>query len=211
MYPDNTGDAVAQALGCTTKAVYAKVAELGLRKSEAFKAGEKSGRIMRGRTDPRMIATQIKPGAVPWNKGKPGATGLHPNCRHTQFKAGRAPEENSNYLPIGSLRVSKDGYLERKFTDDRSIVPARRWVAVHRLVWEAAHGPIPTGYIVVFKPGQKTAVEADVTVNRLECISRAENARRNHPRNKSPELAKIVQLKGAITRQVNRIIRESQQ
>lgn len=113
-----------------------------------------------------------------------------------------------NYVPIGTLRVSKDGYLERKMNDDPNIYPARRWVAVHRLVWEASHGPIPDGHIVVFKPGMKTSVLEDVTHDRLECITRAEHARRNHPRSKSPELAKLVQLKGAITRQVNRISRE---
>jgi hypothetical protein len=109
------------------------------------------------------------------------------------------------------LRVCSDGYLERKLTDDPAIVPARRWVAVHRIVWEAAHGPIPAGHIVCFKPGKKTAVLEEVTSDRLECITRAENARRNHPRNHSPELARLVQLKGAITRQVNRIAREAQE
>ncbi|KYZ79032.1 hypothetical protein PTBPS01_03975 [Burkholderia pseudomallei] len=51
----------------------------------------------------------------------------------------------------------------------------------------------------------------EITLDRVECISMAENARRNHPRSKSPELAKLVQLKGAITRQVNRIAREAKE
>ena len=59
--------------------------------------------------------------------------------------------------------------------------------------------------------GMKTAVEAEVTADRLECITRAENAHRNHPRNRDPELGRLVQLKGAITRQVNRIAREAQE
>ncbi|WP_237736750.1 hypothetical protein [Delftia acidovorans] len=62
----------------------------------------------------------------------------------------------------------------------------------------------------MFRPGHRTTQEAAITADRLECISRAENARRNHPARKSPELAKLVQLKGAITRQVNRIAKESQ-
>jgi hypothetical protein len=156
-----------------------------------------------------MVATQFQPGAVPWNKGVPGSTGHHENTRATQFKA-RRPEDARNYLPIGSLRVTRDGLLERKMTDNREIVPARRWAAVHRLVWEAANGPVPEGHIIVFRPGQRTTQEAEITIGRLECISRAENARRNHPARKSPELAKLVQLKGAITRQVNRIAKESQ-
>jgi hypothetical protein len=72
--------------------------------------------------------------------------------------------------------------------------------------------PDPAGHIVCFQAGaRKTTVLEEVTADRLECITRAENARRNHPRNRSPELAKLVQLKGAITRQVNRIAREAQE
>ncbi|MFG0785749.1 HNH endonuclease signature motif containing protein [Delftia tsuruhatensis] len=209
LYPDTPTNQVAQVLGYSTSTIYRQAAALGIKKSQAFNDSEHSGRIRRGRDDPRMVATQFQPGLTPWNKGVPGSTGHHENTRATQFKT-RRPEESRNYLPIGSLRVTRDGLLERKMTDDRSIVPARRWTAVHRLVWEAANGPVPEGHIIVFRPGQRTTQEAEITADRLECISRAENARRNHPARKSPELAKLVQLKGAITRQVNRIAKESQ-
>lgn len=209
LYPHRPTDQVAQILGYSVSTIYRQAAALGIKKSQAFNDSEHSGRIQRGRDDPRMVATQFQPGAAPWNKGVPGSTGHHENTRATQFKT-RRPEESRNYLPIGGLRVTRDGLLERKMTDDRSIVPARRWTAVHRLVWEAANGPIPKAHIIVFRPGQRTTQEDDITIDRLECISRAENARRNHPARKSPELAKLVQLKGAITRQVNRIAKESQ-
>ncbi len=211
LYPEHTAAFCAQVLGRSVKQVYQKAAALRLGKSPEFWAGDLSGRVRRGRQDPRMAATQFKPGLTPWNKGKPGTTGLHPNTRATQFKPGRKPEETRNYRPLGSLRITKDGYLERKLTDDPSLHPARRWTAVHRLVWEAVLGPVPRGHIVIFKPGTKTVVEAEITIDRLECISRAEHARRNHPRSKSPELVKLVQLKGQITRQVNRITREAEQ
>jgi len=211
LYPDHTADVVAKVIGCSVKAVYNQAREQQIAKSAAFLASDKSGRVQRGKQNPAMVASQFRPGLTPWNKGKPGTTGLHPNCRATQFKKGRKPEEARNYQPIGSLRINKDGYLERKVTDNPSLVPARRWVAVHRLAWEAEHGPVPAGHIVVFHPGMKTTVPELITADRLECISRAENARRNHPRNKSPELAKLVQLKGAITRQVNRITREAKE
>lgn len=196
---------IAAALGIAVELVYRKASSLRLRKSAEFAASSKSGRLLKG--GKLGQANQFKPGQEPWNKGTHFTAGGR--SVETQFKPGRKPEESHNYAPIGTLRISKDGYLERKTTDDPSIYPARRWVAVHRLVWEAAHGPIPSGHIVVFKRGQKTAIEADITPDRLDCISRKEHARRNHPRSYSPDLARLVQLKGAITRQVNRITREA--
>lgn len=209
LYPDHTADVVARVLGRHVRSVYQKAAALGLVKSEAFKASDRSGRIKRGQKSAAMQASQFKPGQAAWNKGTNFVAGGR--SAETRFKKGQmVGAAQRNYKPIGSLRVSKDGYLERKVNDTHP-VPARRWVAEHRLVWEASVGPIPHGYIVVFKPRMKTAVLDLVTADRLECISRAENAKRNHPVNKSPELAKLVQLKGAITRQVNRINREAQE
>ena len=203
-YHDSRTADLARVLGRDERSVYAKAAAMGLKKSEDYLASAQAGRIQRGRADPRMVATQFKPGLEPWNKGVRYEAGGR--SAQTRFKPGGLPHTT---LPIGSLRVSKDGYLERKFSDEKYGSPSRRWRSVHRLVWEAAHGPTPPGHIVVFLPGRFTAVEADITLDRLELISRAENARRNHPRSKSPELARLVQLKGAITRQVNRITREA--
>lgn len=205
LYPDFAAQVVATALGRGIKSVYSKANELGLKKSAEFFSTDASGRVARGKQHPAMVASQFKNGMAPWNAGKKGwqAGG---RSHETRFKPGRPATEARNYAPIGSLRISKDGYLERKVNDTHP-VHTRRWVAVHRLVWEAANGPITNGWIVVFK-GARTTVEAEITADKLECISRAEHVRRNHPRTKHPELGRLVQLKGAITRQVNRIARE---
>lgn len=107
------------------------------------------------------------PGQTPWNAGMKGwqAGG---RSVETQFKPGRPAHEARNYCPIGSLRTSKDGYIERKVTDDPSVVPARRWVGVHRLIWEAAHGPIPGGHVVVFLDADKQNLDQD----NLRCVPR---------------------------------------
>ncbi|MDR5856641.1 HNH endonuclease signature motif containing protein [Caballeronia sp. LZ062] len=210
-YPDgNTAD-IARALARPISQVYQKARALGLGKSVAFLESDRSGRVRRGKQDPRMIATRFQKGQTSWNKGTKGICGTHPNSRRTQFQKGSmSGAAQHNYVPIGSERLSKDGYLERKVTDDHP-VPARRWVGVHRLVWEAANGPIPPGHVVCFLPGRRTADAARITLDALELVSRAELAHRNHPRNRDPELAKLVQLKGAITRQVNRIAREAKE
>lgn len=209
LYPDATCADVAALLDRAPGSVYQAANRLGLSKSAAFWASDASGRTTHAKQHPGMVANQFKAGLVPWNKGKKGLTGVQEACKATQFKKGEMTgAAQHNYLPIGSYRITRDGYLERKFTDDPSLFPARRWMGVHRLVWQAANGPIPAGHIITFRAGQRTAVLELITADRLECISRAEHARRNHPRNTSPELAKLVQLKGAITRQVNRITRE---
>lgn len=210
-YPHEATEVLAAHFGVTEKRVYAKAKQLGLKKSADYLASANSGRIQKGRRDPRMMATQFKRGQKAWNEGMKGICGTHENCRRTQFKAGRLASEAANYQPIGSERLSKDGYLVRKVTDDPSIAPARRWMGVHRLVWEAANGPVPDHHVVCFLPGRRTAEAEKITLDALELVSRAELARRNHPRSRNPELAKLVQLKGAITRQVNRIAREVQE
>ncbi len=207
LYPDRTAADVARLLGRPVSQIYCTAARPGVRKSAEFFAGPESGR-----TDgKRGKSSRFVKGQTSWNKGVPGICGTHPNSRRTQFKKGEMRgAAQHNYVPIGSHRVSKDGYLERKVTDDHP-VPARRWVAVHRLVWEDANGPVPSGHVICFLPGRRSSDLDAITLDALELVSRADLARRNHPRSHSPELAGLMQLKGAITRQVNRIAREAKE
>ena len=210
LYPDLPCADIAALLDRAPGSVYQAAARLGLTKSAAFWQSDASTRIQRGKQHPSMIASQFKTGLVPWNKGTHYTAGGR--SAETRFKKGEMRgAAQHNYVPIGSHRITRDGYLERKFTDDPSLYPSRRWEAVHRLVWQAAHGPIPAGHVITFRPGQRTAVLELITTDRLECISRGELAKRNHPRNHSAALGELVQLKGAITRQVNRINREHNQ
>ena len=208
IYPDVPGADLAALLQRPIGSVYQMANKLGIHKSEAFWRSDYSSRVQRGKQLPGMVANQFKPGLVPWNKGVKGVTGTHPESRRTQFKKGQRPH---TWLPVGSYRITtKDQYLERK-VNDRPGNNSVRWKAVHRLVWEAAHGPVPASHIVVFRPGLKTTVLEKIVVERLECITRAENARRNNPRNKHPELGRLIQLKGVIPRHINRIARQAQE
>lgn len=153
-------------------------------------------------------AGRFLPGQTSWNKGRKGVCAE--GCKATQFKAGRPAHEAANYLPIGSLRVCRDGYLERKVTDDPGLFPARRWVAVHRLVWEAENGPIPPGHVVVFRPRMHTDIEAEITVDRLELITRRELMARNTVHNYPQELRQVIRQKAVLTRKINDMTREGQ-
>ena len=202
LYPDVPSGDIAALMGLSAGSVYQKAASLGIKKSANFWANNTAGRVQRGQQHPSMVANHFKAGMVPWNKGLayyPGG-----RCANTQFAKGQRPR---NWKPLGTLRITADGYLERKVNNNPGPNNVR-WHPVHRLVWAAAHGPIPARHIVIFKPGQKTTDLDDITLDKLECITRAELARRNHPHTKDPEMGRLTQLKGAISRQVNRIARE---
>lgn len=202
-YPDYITRAIADALGRTERQVYSKAKALGLKKSEAYLASPQACRLRRG--DNTGAATRFQKGHVPANKGtrRPGwAPG---RMAETQFKPGRPAIEARNYVPIGSTRVTRDGILERKVTDDPSIVPARRWVPVTRLVWEAVHGPVPPKHVVRFLPGTATTIEAEITIDRLECISLAENMRRNTLHRYPKEIGDAIRARAVLNRRINHV------
>lgn len=200
---------LAELLGHTLSSTHQHARKLGLLKSAEFIA--ETARVRTAQPDHGGRAHQFKPGLPSWSKGLKGRVGVQEACKATQFKKGRPASEARNYVPIGTLRLSKDGYLERKVTDDPSVYPSRRWVALHRLVWETAHGDVPAGCIVVFKPGTKTTDPETVTVDRLECITRRENMLRNTYHRYGPEIAKVIQLRGAINRQINKRAQHEQE
>jgi len=203
LYPHVPTADVAALLDRPVSCVYRAANGRGLSKTAEYLRSDLCGRLQRGVQHPAMMATRFQPGQSPWNRGRKGwkAGG---RSALTRFKPGSVPH---TWVPVGSYRIA-DGMLERKIGEQPG--PNHlRWRPVARLVWEAAHGPVPQGHLVVFKPGRRTVVLEQITLDAVECISRAENARRNHPRNISPEMAKLTQLRGAITRQVNRITREA--
>ena len=81
-------------------------------------------------------------GQAPLNKGK--KMPYHPHSAATRFQKGsRTGRAAENYQPIGTERISRDGYLERKIHDGMPM--QSRWRLVHLVEWEAVHGPVPEG------------------------------------------------------------------
>jgi hypothetical protein len=201
-YANERSTDIARDLGVRLPILYACANRMGLHKSKAFQASDSSGRILKG--GKLSVTTQFKPGQAPANKGLRRPGWHRGRMRQTQFKKGRKPQENSNYVPIGTERVcTKDKYLIRKVSDDRRKVPARRWEAVHRLVWIKAHGPIPKGKVVMFCPGTFTNVREEITLDRLELASRADLARRNCMWTVYPkDLASTIHLLGQVKRRI---------
>lgn len=194
-------------IGRSKYSIFNQARKLGLSKSDEFHRTDLSGRIQRGRSDPRMVATQFPKGHIPANKGllRPGfAPG---RMAQTQFKKGNQPH---NAHQIGSYRITKDGTLQRKISNAKGS-NSKRWRGVHELVWIEANGPVPKGHICVFKSGMKTNILEEITLDKVECISLAENMRRNTYHNRYPkEIGLAIQLRGALTRRINNLTRQEE-
>ena len=200
-YPRFKTADIAFMVGHSLHTVYRKANELGLEKTAEFVAQE-AARSM-GRPDHPARAHQFRKGQAVWNKGTKGVAGIQEECRATQFKPGQSP---SNTLPIGSTKLAKSGVLLQKVSNDPGN-NSKRWRAVHELVWVRANGPVPAKHIVVFRPGMRSSVLEEFTVDRVECISLAENMKRNTRHNLPPELNEVVQLRSVLTRQINKRIK----
>jgi hypothetical protein len=203
-YADRETAALAAELGIPIKPVLSKANALGLRKSRELIAEIARQRTMQPEHGGRKCL--FRPGLIPWNKGLPGSTGTQDGCRKNQFSAGNRPH---TWVPVGSYRVVTGGLLEVKVND----LPGRssvRWHPVHRLVWEQAHGPVPDGSVVVFRPGMRTTDPELITVDKLICLTRDELMRRNSVHaNLPPELARLAQLRGVLSRAINTKAKEA--
>lgn len=201
-YPSEKTQLIADDLGIGLHKVYQKAKRLGLEKTEEYLASPVACRLRVG--DNVGAAYRFQKGGLVWNKGMKG---LQIGGKEAQFKPGQMPH-NTN--PIGSYRFDKDGTLQRKISNDKGN-NSKRWRGVHELVWVETNGPVPAKHIVIFKPGMRTAVLDEITIDRVECISLAENMRRNTYHSMPKELAKLVQLRGAVNRQINKRTKQNEQ
>lgn len=204
-YADTPTAEIAAHLGRTMSAVWARAAELGLTKSAAALRAN-GARVSQL---PATVATRFRPGNRAWNAGTNYVAGGR--SAETRYKAGNLNGRAAELaMPVGSYRINGDGYLDRKIGTTPG--PShRRWHPVHRLVWEAAHGPVPAGHVVVFRPGRRTTVLADITLDAVELVSRRELMARNTVHRLPKEVADAVQLIGAINRQLNKRIRRNEE
>jgi hypothetical protein len=101
---------------------------------------------------------RFKSGHVSHNKGKRGYSA--PGSEKGWFTPGeRRGVATKLYKPVGTERVSKDGYLERKIHDGMPL--QSRWRAVHILNWEQVNGPLPKGSCLKCLDGDRTNSSAE--------------------------------------------------
>lgn len=196
LYPHVKTEKIAERLGNgrTTAKVYAIAKKLGLKKSAEFLASPDASRLRRG--DNIGAPYRFPPGHVPANKGlrRPGyAPG---RMAETQFKKGQKPW--TYRYEVGDLRLNADGYVDMKISDTAK--GAMAWRALHTILWEDKHGPVPPGHAVAFVDGDKLNVWYD----NLTLITRAELCRRNSVHNLPPALKETVYALGRLHRRIRR-------
>lgn len=188
-YPHERTDTIAMDIGLNVHQVYRKATLLGLTKTAEYLASPEAGRLRRGSD----VGAQFRfpKGHVPANKGKKGI--VYPGTEATQFKKGSKPH---TWKPVGTIRYSKEGYLQVKLTDTG--ITRKDYVCVHHLVWELHGGTHPAKHHVSFKDGNKS----HITLDNLELVSFADMMKRNTIHNMPEELKEVVQLQGALKRRI---------
>ncbi len=188
LYPFSRAETIAKFLKLRVEQIYARVHKIHVSKSQWFKDSPLSSKLTNGALG---TSSRFTKGHIPANKGIKGVS--FPGTEATQFKPG---SRSLNWLPVGSTRVcGKDGYILMKMAEG-----INQYRPIHRIIWARMHGPVPTGHVVIFVDRNKL----NISIINLSLITNAENCKRNSFHNYGKEIAKAYQLKGQITRQINK-------
>lgn len=110
------------------------------------------------------------------------------------FKPGTNP---SNTKHDGAICIRGDK-LGNKYQFIR--LSAANWIPLHRHIWIEINGSIPKDLKLVFKDGDTL----NCSIDNLELVTAAELMKRNSYHNYPKPLAQMVQLRGALNRQINK-------
>lgn len=195
LYPVTRAVDIAKDFGFSTRAIYNRAFELGLKKDKEVM--RKWSRESLQREDHPARSFWIKKGTKPSNTGKKQTEFMSPEgierTRATRFKKGQL---GWNHKEVGYERISVDGYVEIK------VAEPNKFKLKHRLVWEQHNGTIPKGFNVQFKDKNPQ----NVTIENLYLISRSEQMKKeNSFHAKYPkDIQLAIHSKGALTRHINK-------
>jgi hypothetical protein len=156
LYPHLPTFDVAGIIGRSRDSVEQKAYKMSVKKTEEYIQGQQKQWLNAGKS------TRFKKGNKSWNKGTKGLT----SSNKTSFKKGHKPH---NHRSVGTEVVTFDGYIKVKIAEPRT------WELKHRLQWEKHNGPIPEGYNVQFRNGNRK----DCRIENLYLIDKAGNMQKN--------------------------------
>lgn len=182
-YPDTDNDTLLEMLpGRSVHSLYRKAYGLGLKKSEEFI--EQQLQELAGNLAESGKAHQFKKGHVPMNKGQKQEEYMSAEAiertKATRFQSGHKPH-NTKWDGAITIRYDHKNRGGKPYVWIR--IAEGNWEMYSRYQYKRHIGPIPEGHLVTFKDGNTLNCDPD----NLECISMAENARRNHNPEKAAE------------------------
>ncbi len=188
LYPHHTTKYIAELLGVSISKVYNTAWAANVKKSPQQLKKPESGRFI-----VPNVAAQFKPGHTPHNKGKQMPQEIYQKVRGTMFPKGHRP---MNWKPNGTIsyRPEKCGrsYAYIKLSDSK-------WQLYSRYVYEANHGVIPRGHIVIHIDGNNTNHD----ISNLKAITMKENMLRNTIHRYPEEIQQLIKLTSKLKNKTN--------
>jgi len=184
MYRTLTNREIAKRLRRTLPSIDNMAHKLDLRKPQKF-----------------LEAHRFQKGLRPWNKDTHWTAGGR--SAETRFKKGNYSKRwDREIYCIGALRINADGGLDIKVKEG-----LRAWEALPRYVWRTERGPITEGGIVRPINGDPH----DTRIENLRIGTRMDLMRENTYHRYPKEIAALIQLRGALQRQINKRIDDEPQ
>jgi hypothetical protein len=150
----------------------------------------------------RFVAVAgFKKGSTPHNKGKEQSKWMSEDgmkrLHASQYQKGNKPWHTHKPFEVVKWEKSGRQYLII-YLDINNRMPLQRYI------WEQVHGPIPKAHKIIFKDRNTLNCNLD----NLEMVSNAELLTRNSAHRFGPEIFKIIQLRGALNRQINKRLKQ---
>jgi hypothetical protein len=150
----------------------------------------------------RKADSRIQPGNVSFNKGKKQSEYMSKaairRTKATRFKKGGLPPNTKHDLAV-SVRVDNRGVKMLFIRISQS-----NWQPLQRYNWERVNGPIPPKMKVVFRDHNTM----NCNVDNLELLTCAQLMKRNSLHNYPVPITRIIQLRGALNRQINKHLKK---
>jgi hypothetical protein len=184
IYPKTHNHEVAKLMNRTYGSIIGRASILGLKKDpgyihellmiEAQKLQKLGGN------------TRFTKGRTPVNKGVKLTADQKAKIQYTFFPKGHIP---ANLKPIGSERISQDGYIMVKIRNGK-------YVLKHRLIWEMEHGRVPAGHCLKFIDGNPL----NCVLSNIRLTTKKAVMEFNQIHNLPDDIKEVIRLKTKINR-----------